>query len=73
MKFDDAKLEYGGVFVQMTSKLARSRSLRSVRFFTFFFFYYFIQLKHEDMIWQMEADYVFILMDLQEDYNYAVS
>ena len=23
------------------------------------------------MIWQIEADYVFILMDLQKDYNYA--
>ena len=27
MKLDDAKLECGGVFVQMASKLARSRSL----------------------------------------------
>ena len=40
-------------------------------FFTFFFFDYFIQHKHKHMIWQIEADYVFILMDLQKDYNYA--
>ena len=73
MKLDDAKLECGGVFVQMASKLARSRSLWSIRFFTFFFFYYLIQHKHKHMIWQIEADYVFILMDLQKDYNYAVA
>ena len=68
MKLDDAKLECGGVFVQMASKLARSRSLVKV---TFFFFDYLIQHKHEHMIWQIEDDYVFILMDLQKDYNYA--
>ena len=25
------------------------------------------------MIWQIDADYVLVLMDLQEDYNYAVA
>ena len=37
------------------------------------FFYYLIQLKHKHMIWQIDADYVLVLMDLQEDYNYAVA
>ena len=26
---------------------------------------------NKHMIWQIEADYVFILMDLQKDYNYT--